>query len=80
MAEGVAWWRSDGEVFPVSVTQNEKSACFRALHAGPGSFVIANPWDVGSACTLGGLGFRALATSSAASLGDKFARKHHIYL
>jgi 2-methylisocitrate lyase-like PEP mutase family enzyme len=48
-------------------TQNEKAARFRALHDGPGAFVIPNPWDVGSACLLAGLGFQALATSSAAS-------------
>ena len=51
----------------MSVTQNEKAARFRALHDGPGAFVIPNPWDVGSARILVGLGFRALATSSAAS-------------
>ncbi len=48
-------------------TQNEKAARFRALHEGPGAFVIPNPWDVASARILAGLGFRALATSSAAS-------------
>src|SRR5438046_6887124 len=51
----------------MSVTQNEKAARFRALHDGPGAFVIPNPWDVGSARILAGLGFPALATSSAAS-------------
>ncbi|MBZ5593865.1 MAG: isocitrate lyase/phosphoenolpyruvate mutase family protein [Acidobacteriia bacterium] len=51
----------------MSVTQNEKAARFRALHDGPGAFVIPNPWDVGSARVLAGLGFQALATSSAAS-------------
>ena len=51
----------------MSVTQNEKAARFRALHEGPGVFVIPNPWDVGSARILAGLGFQALATSSAAS-------------
>jgi len=49
------------------VTQNEKAARFRSLHDGPGAFVIPNPWDVGSARILAGLGFQALATSSAAS-------------
>ena len=48
-------------------TQNEKSLRFRALHDAPGAFVIPNPWDVGSARVLAGLGFQALATSSAAS-------------
>lgn len=51
----------------MSVTQNEKAARFRALHEGPGAFVMPNPWDVGSARILASLGFPALATSSAAS-------------
>ncbi|WP_159999821.1 oxaloacetate decarboxylase [Roseomonas sp. 18066] len=38
---------------------------FRALHAAPGAFVIPNPWDAGSARLLAGLGFQALATTSA---------------
>jgi 2-methylisocitrate lyase-like PEP mutase family enzyme len=36
---------------------------FRVLHRG-GCFVIPNPWDVGSARLLAGLGFKALATTS----------------
>jgi 2-methylisocitrate lyase-like PEP mutase family enzyme len=51
----------------MSVTQKEKAARFRALHDSPGVFVIPNPWDVASARILVGLGFEALATSSAAS-------------
>ena len=51
----------------MSLTQNEKAAHFRALHDGPGAFIIPNPWDAGSARILAGLGFQALATSSAAS-------------
>jgi 2-methylisocitrate lyase-like PEP mutase family enzyme len=51
----------------MSVTQDEKAARFRDLHEGPGTFLIPNPWDVGSARILVGLGFQALATSSAAS-------------
>lgn len=51
----------------MSVTQHQKAARFRALHAGPGAFVIPNPWEIGSARLLAGLGFQALATSSAAS-------------
>lgn len=51
----------------MSVTQSEKAARFRTLHDAPGAFVIPNPWDVGSARILAGLGFQALATSSAAS-------------
>lgn len=54
----------------MSLTQNEKAARFRALHDAPGAFVIPNPWDVGSALILAGLGFQALATSSAASAGS----------
>jgi 2-methylisocitrate lyase-like PEP mutase family enzyme len=51
----------------MSISQNEKAVRFRALHDGPGAFVLPNPWDVGSARILAGLGFQALATSSAAS-------------
>ncbi len=58
------------------VTQNEKAARFRALHDGPGAFVIPNPWDVGSAQLLAGLGFKALATSSAAS-ATAIGRRDH---
>ena len=51
------------------VSQAEKAAQFRKLHEGPGAFVIANPWDAGSARLLAGLGFKALATSSGAKAG-----------
>ncbi len=61
----------------MSVTQNEKAARFRVLHDGPGAFVIPNPWDVGSARILAGLGFQALATSSAAAAGAAFGRRDH---
>ncbi|HWW75744.1 MAG TPA: isocitrate lyase/phosphoenolpyruvate mutase family protein [Pyrinomonadaceae bacterium] len=46
-------------------TQREKAESFRALHARAGAFVIPNPWDAGSARLLEGLGFEALATTSA---------------
>ena len=42
----------------------EKRATFRKLHAA-GCFVIPNPWDIGTARILAGMGFRALATTSA---------------
>ena len=53
----------------MSVTQGNKAARFRELHAGPAAFIIPNPWDAGSARVLAGLGFEALATSSGASAG-----------
>jgi 2-methylisocitrate lyase-like PEP mutase family enzyme len=46
------------------VTRERKGAAFRALHEGE-PFVIPNPWDAGSAKVLAGLGFKALATTSA---------------
>jgi 2-methylisocitrate lyase-like PEP mutase family enzyme len=49
----------------VSVSQSEKAKRFRALHEGPGAFIIPNPWDAGSARILERLGFQALATTSA---------------
>jgi 2-methylisocitrate lyase-like PEP mutase family enzyme len=53
----------------MAVTQSDKAARFRALHEGPGAFLIPNPWDAGSARILTALGFSALATSSGASAG-----------
>jgi 2-methylisocitrate lyase-like PEP mutase family enzyme len=53
----------------MTVSQGDKAARFRALHQGPGAFVIPNPWDAGSARILAGLGFAALATSSGAFAG-----------
>ena len=53
----------------MTVSQSDKAARFRALHQGPRAFVIANPWDAGSARVLAGLGFPALATSSGAKAG-----------
>src|SRR6185369_14152358 len=44
-------------------TVQEKRAAFRALHA-EGCFVLPNPWDIGSARMLQGLGFQALASTS----------------
>ena len=44
-------------------TQAQRGTEFRALHEGE-PFVIPNPWDVGSAKVLAGLGFAALATTS----------------
>jgi 2-methylisocitrate lyase-like PEP mutase family enzyme len=43
--------------------QAGKARAFETLHAGP-PFVIPNPWDVGSARVLAGLGFQALASTS----------------
>src|SRR5215813_3509939 len=53
----------------MTVSQADKARKFRALHEAPGSFVIPNPWDGGSARVLAGLGFEALATSSGAKAG-----------
>src|SRR5262245_14594280 len=47
-------------------SQAERADRFRALHAGPGAFLIANVWDAGSARIAAGLGYSALATSSSA--------------
>ena len=42
----------------------DKRRTFHKLHES-GCFAIPNPWDVGSACYLQGLGFKALASTSA---------------
>lgn len=49
-----------------STTQADRAARFVQLHRGPAAFVMPNPWDAGSAVLLAKLGFKALATSSAA--------------
>jgi 2-methylisocitrate lyase-like PEP mutase family enzyme len=46
-------------------TQAETAAAFAELHRREGTFIIPNPWDVGSARLLAHAGFAALATSSA---------------
>ena len=45
--------------------QEEKFRIFKALHHTGNPFVVANPWDAGSARILTTLGFSALATTSA---------------
>lgn len=45
--------------------QTLRAEAFKALHERPGTFVIPNPWDAGSAKMLASLGFEALATTSA---------------
>jgi 2-methylisocitrate lyase-like PEP mutase family enzyme len=49
----------------MAISQAQKGAFFRKLHARPGTFVIPNPWDAGSARLLASMGFEALATTSA---------------
>jgi len=44
---------------------HSKAETFANLHKGPGAFVIPNPWDIGSTQILTGMGFKALATTSA---------------
>jgi 2-methylisocitrate lyase-like PEP mutase family enzyme len=50
----------------------DKRRTFRQLHEA-GCFVIPNPWDIGSARLLQGLGFKALATTSS---GFAWSRGH----
>ncbi|MEM7360142.1 MAG: isocitrate lyase/phosphoenolpyruvate mutase family protein [Pseudomonadota bacterium] len=47
-------------------SQQAKCERFAELHQRDSAFVIPNPWDVGSARVLQGLGFEALATTSSA--------------
>ena len=60
----------------MSITQSEKAVRFRALHHAHGIFIIPNPWDIASARLLSGLGFQALATSSAAAASVVGRRDH----
>ena len=47
------------------MTIAETAEAFRRLHEGPGAFVMPNPWDIGTTRILAGLGYEALATTSA---------------
>ena len=52
----------------------ERARAFRALHERAGLFIVANPWDVGTARLFASLGFEALGTTSyglAATLGRR---------
>jgi 2-methylisocitrate lyase-like PEP mutase family enzyme len=49
----------------MSISQTDKAKRFRSLHDGPGTFVIPNPSNAGTARILTSLGFQALATTSA---------------
>jgi len=56
----------------ICVSTADKRRAFRHLHEA-GCFVIPNPWDIGSARLLQGLGFKALATTSS---GFAWSRGH----
>src|SRR5256885_15471963 len=54
-------------------SQRDKAMRFRALHETPGTFVIPNVWDGGSASVMAGLRVEARAAPSApgaAALGE----------
>jgi 2-methylisocitrate lyase-like PEP mutase family enzyme len=57
----------------------EKRAAFRKLHES-GCFVIPNPWDIGSARALQGMGFKALASTSAGFAWSIGKADNHITL
>jgi 2-methylisocitrate lyase-like PEP mutase family enzyme len=57
----------------------EKRAAFRKLHDN-GCFVIPNPWDIGSARALQGMGFKALASTSAGLAWSLGKPDNHITL
>src|SRR6476620_11594496 len=62
----------------MSTATAEKALRFRALHQGPGAFLIANAWDAGSARILAGLGFPALASSGGAQAGTLGRTDGHV--
>ena len=49
----------------MNVIQIDKAERFGERHHRSKAFVIANPWDIGSTRILDGMGFQALATTSA---------------
>jgi 2-methylisocitrate lyase-like PEP mutase family enzyme len=55
-------------------SQHDRGVRFRQLHERERAFIIPNPWDAGTARLLAGMGFEALATTSAGfafSLGQR---------
>lgn len=56
---------------------SEKRKAFRALHE-QGCFVIPNPWDIGSARWLQGMGFKALASTSSGFAWSKGYADSHV--
>jgi 2-methylisocitrate lyase-like PEP mutase family enzyme len=56
---------------------SEKRAAFHALHRS-GCFVIPNPWDIGSARYLQGMGFKALASTSSGFAWSKGFADNHV--
>jgi len=46
------------------ISQAQKAANFKTLHEMNEAFLIPNPWDIGTAQTLTGMGAKALATTS----------------
>jgi 2-methylisocitrate lyase-like PEP mutase family enzyme len=50
---------------PMTSDQASRVQRFRALHEQDGTFILPNPWDVGTARILASMGFKALATTSA---------------
>lgn len=61
------------------MTTASKIAVFRRLHES-GCFVIPNPWDVGSARVLEGLGFQALASTSSGFAWSQGRADNHVTL
>lgn len=59
--------------------QDARVAEFHRLHAS-GTFVMPNPWDAGSARALEGLGFKALATTSAGFAWTTGRADNHVTL
>lgn len=57
----------------------DRCRVFRELHE-RGCFVLPNPWDVGSACLLAQLGFRALATTSSGMAWSMGLADNHVSL
>ena len=60
------------------MNQAGKAAAFLALHQRDGAFIIPNPWDVGSARLLAGMGFEALATTSVGFAFSAGRRDHQV--
>jgi 2-methylisocitrate lyase-like PEP mutase family enzyme len=68
-----------GDDTTIDSTSIDRTAEFRRLHDS-GCFVMPNPWDLGSARLLAGLGFSALASTSSGFAWTLARRDNHITL
>jgi 2-methylisocitrate lyase-like PEP mutase family enzyme len=59
------------------MTQTEKGKIFRALHQGAGTFLLPNPWDIGTARLLAALGYHQRRTRILHGTAGQYPQSGH---